>query len=128
MQRMKKYCINLPPQPWFSTTNTIQKLYDSKQHEKIAYGLYLQQQHNNEPMFNKPITLDVTFFMQSPKGRDKKPDGALHVCKPNINDLVEFLLHEARNVIIVSDGIISSITAKKLYSIEPRTEFIITEI
>lgn len=126
--RSKTYIIPQPPRPWQRARMHGTKFFDGQIQEKIAYGLYMENQHDNEAVFSKPIHLDVTFFMQIPKSICKRKDTLYHYSKPDIDNLVKFLLDSARNVIIQDDKIICSLIAKKVYDNNPRTEFIITEI
>lgn len=132
--RSKNYCININPIGWKRAGLSGKKFFDTQQRDKIAFGLFLGQQHGNEPLFNRPIHLDITFFMPIPKSklRLKKDNHGCpyfyHATVPDLDNLLKFILDACKNVVLQDDRWVCSITASKKYDIQPRTEFKITEV
>lgn len=128
--RTKSYKIEVPPVPWQRPQLNGQRFYDGQQKDKVSFGLYLLKQHDGEPLFAKPIHMDIVFYMpiSNNKGSKVKQELAWHYCRPDIDNLCKFILDALNGVVWEDDKIIVSISAKKLYSKAPRTEFTITEV
>ena len=79
-----------------------------------------------------PLELHITFFMPIPKSLSSKKYDALlltpHYKKPDLSNLIKFYEDICNGLIYKDDAQIVSISAKKLYDSEPRTEFKLTEI
>lgn len=128
-KRSKTYVVNLNPQPWKRAGLNGKKFFDQQKQDKIAFGLYLLQQHNNEPLFSGAIEVNITFFMPIPPGKKKhiKP-GTYHKTVPDNDNLEKFILDAAKNVCYTDDRIISVSTHKKIYDNNPRVEMTITSL
>ncbi len=124
--RSKAYCVNIIPIPWKRAARNGNRLYDAQARDKVNFGLYLSNIHNDEPLFSNPIHLDIIFYM--PIAKTIKNRTLYHSFAPDLDNLCKFLLDAIRDVLIVDDRIICSLTAKKVYDKEPRTELIITEV
>jgi Holliday junction resolvase RusA-like endonuclease len=124
--RSKTYCINMSPIAW---KRAARRDYDLKTKDTISFGLYLSQQHNDEPFFSKPIHLEVTFYMPFPAKLAKNQQiPGYHSNIPYLDSLYKFLLDAMKDVLIADDRVICSLSLKKVYDKEPRTELIITEV
>ena len=132
--RIKTYVIPQPPLPWSRPGLAGKRFFDAQTKDKLVYKITLESQHKDEHLFSKPVSIDMTFFMAMPNvviERRKKSgiEECIHHCvKPDIDNLVKFVFDAIKNVIITDDKIIYSMTAKKLYDSNPRTEFTIKEI
>ncbi len=108
------------------------RMYDSQQQIKLIIGITLQQQHNDKPLLEGPISFEVTFFMPLPlsMSRYKKElnKGKCHKCKPDLDNLIKLILDCANTICYEDDAAISVIHAKKVYDPQPRTEFTLSEI
>jgi len=97
----------------------------------ISFGLYLNKIHNDEPFFSNPIHIEATFYMPIPvklvKDRDRHI-ALYHANVPHLENLYKFLLDAMKDVLIADDRVICSLSLKKVYDKEPRTELIITEV
>ncbi len=102
--------------------------YDTQTRDSVAFGLYLSQQHNEEPLFNKQIHIDATFYMPINKALKDRKESYHHGDKPYLDNLYKFLVESMRNVVIPDERVICSLSLKKVYDKEPRTEFTITEV
>jgi Holliday junction resolvase RusA-like endonuclease len=126
--REKSYLIPIKPISWKRCGLAGTTFYDTQVNDKIAFGLYLLKQHGSDPLFEKPLSLDVTFFM--PKALKSKKRGDYHSSTPDLDNLIKLLLDAivATKSIMTDDRIVSIIVAKKIYDVNPRTEFIIKEL
>jgi Holliday junction resolvase RusA-like endonuclease len=126
-----QYTISGPPIPLKRPRFGLGHVFDSQKREKYGAGLQLKSQHEYVLPFDGPLKLEVTFFMPMPKRLAKKNhvDGsAPHYIKPDIDNLLKFLLDAANNVIIKDDSLVSCVVANKIYSLCPRTELTITRL
>ena len=126
--RSKSYRINIVPIAWQRVTRSAARSYDTQTKDKVSFGLYLAQQHNEEPFFDKPIHLDVTFYMPIPKLSKERSASPYHSSSPYIDNLYKFFVEALKGVIIQDDRVICSLSIKKVYDKEPRTEMTITEV
>lgn len=124
--RSKAYRININPIPWQRIARSGGRIYNTDTKDRVSFVLYLTQQHNEEPFFNKPVHLDVIFYMPFTKSHNKS--AAYHSNAPAISNLYRFLLDAMKDVLISDDRVICSLSLKKVYDNEPRTELTITEV
>lgn len=98
----------------------------------LIASIGLQSQHDNLPLYEGPLHLEVTFYMPFPAGHSKKKlmllQGICHSTRPDLSNLVKFCEDVANGVIYKDDAIIASITAKKVYDNNPRTEFSVSPV
>jgi Holliday junction resolvase RusA-like endonuclease len=106
-------------------------VYDSQKHQKLAFGITVKNQHSNDPVFTKSISIDVVYYHDIIKVAAKKRVMAFdkyHKQTPDLDNLIKFTLDASNKVIIHDDCLVGKITAEKRYSDVPRTEFTITEL
>lgn len=106
-------------------------VFDIQKNEKLVHGIHLQHQHNDRPLFEGPLHMDVTFYLKTPQAsRSKKPDRAnhYHFFRPDLDNLLKFIFEIGTSVIYKDDCQISSVTTRKLYHQNPRTEFTLTPL
>lgn len=132
--RSQTYHLPTPPIPWKRAGVSYSKFYDTQKHLKISTGLLLLNQHNNQPLFSGPISIDITFFMPVPKTRKEIRNKlrarqlVYHSHKPDIDNLCKFLFDACTGVLYEDDCIIAKKTVRKIYDNNPRTEFTIKEL
>jgi len=126
--RSKTYVIGVKPIAWQRAARNGSRYYDAQAKDKLAFGLHLINQHDDEPLFDKAIHLDMTFYMNIPKAKQDKLKSIYHVGPVDLDNLCKFLLDAIKGVLIIDDRIICSITMKKVYDWLPRTELTITEV
>lgn len=122
----KKYVINMPPIPWKRPARNHKTIYDSQTHEKLAFGLYLRQQHGNQPLYQSPLLVEALFYILPPKSIKKR--SAYVTAFPDLDNLLKFVLDAAHDILYDNDKLVCSIQASKLYDMKPRTELTITEL
>ncbi len=126
--RSKAYCIKVKPIAWQRACRNGSRYFDAQAKDKLSFGLYLINQHGDEPIFQVPVHMDVTFYMPIPKSMQNRQYSIYHCKTPDLDNLCKFLLDSMKDVLIVDDRIISCLTAKKLYDKDPRTELVLTEV
>jgi Holliday junction resolvase RusA-like endonuclease len=124
--RSLKYLIPLPPISWRRAGLSGKRFFDTQALEKVAWGNYLLQQHKGPP-FNKPVAMDVTFYLKTPHKNKYRNSQNFAVSSQDLDNLLKHLLDSMR-VIWVDDRLLVKVAAKKVYDNEPKTVFIITEI
>ena len=125
--RSKAYRIDITPVAWHRVVRNSHRSYDATTRNKVSFELYLAQQHNEEKLFDKPVHLDVIFYMTLSKSLQERKAIA-HSTIPSLDSLCRFLLESLEGAVILDDRLICSLSAKKVYDKEPRTELIITEV
>ncbi|HVW99243.1 MAG TPA: RusA family crossover junction endodeoxyribonuclease [Candidatus Babeliaceae bacterium] len=114
-------------------------IYDSQKLLKRSLLFQLMEQHGSRPPYSGPCHLDAVFYMKMPKGSISKTAanvGKPHIFKPDTDNLIKLICDiccmsedgDGPGVLLNDDCVVFSITAKKLYDVNPRTEFTITEI
>lgn len=131
---MKIFVIPGDPIPWARAHPNYakRKVYDSQKHLKIAASLYLSQQAGNDPLFEGPIHMDITFYMKVPQSISAKRRellyGKPHFTKPDNTNMTKFYEDICSGILYHDDCIIAVTTARKIYDANPRTEFTLREL
>lgn len=126
--RSKSYRINITPIPWQRIARKGNRCYDTQTREQVCFTLYLSQQHNDEPFFTNPVHLEVIFYMPIHKLVKDRQESHYHHTVPYLDNLYKFVLDAMRGVVVSDERVISSVSLKKVYDKEPRTELTITEV
>lgn len=130
MARVKEYLINISPIPW-KKPDQYEHSFDSRyQNDRTRFEIYLQNIHGDEPAFNSPVKMDVTFFMPIPKSICRRKPSSWHYGIPHLDNLQRFLIYAINQsgVIWRHDRLLSCVNVKKVYDKEPRTHFVISEL
>lgn len=72
--------------------------------------------------------MEIAFFMPIPKSKSIKLKGEYHHIRPDLSNLIKMVEDIAQSIVYHDDCIISSISAKKTYDLNPRTEFSFTKL
>jgi Holliday junction resolvase RusA-like endonuclease len=85
---------------------------------------------DNAPYFEGPLSVNAVFYMKMPKNKSKQKDmnGHLSKQKPDVDNLLKFLLDISNNLLWKDDCEVSICQGTKIFDINPRTEFTVTEI
>jgi len=126
--REKKYVIKIAPIAWKRPGLSGHRFFDGQQAEKVMFGLHLRNQHKDEPLFDKAIEIDITFYMPTPASKKIKTGIQYHSTIADIDNLTKFVFDAMKSVLITDDRIISILHARKIYAKVPRTEFTIREL
>jgi Holliday junction resolvase RusA-like endonuclease len=118
------YVLQGDPVPLARARHGRHGIYDSQKNTKLIASITIQSQHNNQPLYEGSIHLDIMFYMKIPKmKRNNNLEGCYHVFKPDLSNLIKFVEDLCTSILYHDDSLICSISAAKKYSNEPRTEF-----
>ena len=120
-----RYVIKGDPIPLSKHKSTSSTLWDKMRENKRFYSISLENQQNNKPLPYTPIEMNIIFYMPPDKDEEKS---LYHDSKPTLISLINFIEAVAVGTIYPNNKILSSITAKKIYDYNPRTEIIINEL
>ena len=107
--------------------------WDSQREEKVKWGLQVEAQHGDRPLYEGPIHLDINFYFSPGNAllkRISQEEGRVfhHYYRPDLSNLIKFVEDAITGIVYRDDCIIASIDAHKLYSTDPRTEFTISAL
>lgn len=144
---MVKFIIPIDPKPQsrprFTRRGHAYELADMKDYKaKIKNALLKQARRDGLTVYstdiNKKVSLlnDIAFFIYPPKrikdikknANRLKSETIRHNTKPDLDNLVKAIWDSCNKVLFKDDGMISDLSAKKRYSLNPRIEFEIKEI
>lgn len=126
---MNIYVIKGDPVPLARPRFRNSTVYDKQKEIKLIAGIHLRAQHNERPLLEGALHLDATFFMKMPlKARPQKMDTRPHIARPDLDNLIKYILDVCNKVVLRDDCCVCSITARKMYSTQPRSEFSFTPI
>ena len=102
-------------------------MWDSQKQVKFGWGLQLQTQHEGRPLFMGPLHVEIDFYITPPQA-GKKLIGKYHNIRPDLDNLIKFVLDVANKILYADDNCIASISCRKKYDSSPRTEIVITQL
>ena|ERR1700690_4674033 len=103
------------------------RFYDSQKEFKLIAGCNLRNQHDTDQLFEGPLYIFVRFFMPRSKSK-KKALIQWHHTKPDIDNLLKYLLDTCNTILFKDDACIASLNSIKIYDDKPRTEFTIHQL
>jgi Holliday junction resolvase RusA-like endonuclease len=106
-------------------------VYDSQKQLKLLMSITLGGQHDEEPLFEGPLYVDIIFYMRMPMmtlPRRKVLNGTFCKKRPDIDNMCKFYLDVANGIIYSDDSTIACMTLRKIYDFEPRTVMTVSEI
>jgi Holliday junction resolvase RusA-like endonuclease len=126
------YIIPGKPIPLARPRHSKHSVYDPQKDIKEEVAWQLLRQRKKPFSLVGPLELNATFYMPIPKSTSKKNRAALanqpHPIKPDLDNLIKFILDVASGLLYKDDKSIAAITARKLYSEEPRTLFTLRKL
>jgi Holliday junction resolvase RusA-like endonuclease len=129
MARTRQYIIPVRPVVWKRPGLNGSQFFDQQKHEKISTGLYLQREHGDEPMWTGPIKIEIAFHLPLPHGMSiGKNQGKWHIKRPDLDNLMKFILDAATGILWQDDSIVCWIEKRKLYDKNAKTIFTVTEL
>jgi len=103
--------------------------YDPSEKEKADFLMAIQSNAPEKPL-EGPLFLMLTFYMKRPSGHYGTGRNAgnlkisaplMHTKKPDVDNLIKFVLDAMSGIFWRDDSIISSLNAQKKYDDRPRT-------
>jgi len=129
--RTKTYVIKGLPQALVHRRTDDVIAWGTTKQVRLLTSIELQRQHDDEPLFEGPLSLDVMFFFPLPltaRSKCKARPGDQHLMPPSLFTLVHFLEAVTHGIIYDCESTIAHVSCKKTYDPEARTEFTLTEI
>lgn len=103
-----------------------------KKIKSFTPGIDISSQHGTDPMFEGVLSFDVTFYMEPAQSKSHKKRtelyGKHHTFKPDLDNLIKFILDICNGILYNDDCIVSEIKARKVYDPIARTEFTVKEL
>jgi len=129
---MKQYLLKGDPIALARPRLHLKRVFDCQRNLKINTRIDLDRQHEGLPFFTGPIHIDVVFVIKIPdkiavKERQHRL-GRPHTFRPDLDNLIKYILDVCAGIIYKEDSIVSSITAKKIYGTEAYTQFSFREL
>ena len=122
---MTKYIIPGQPIPLARPRFYNGRVIDCQVGEKNAAATYLKFLHKGPIIpLEGPLHITINFFMKKPKKGNKH----FHSSRPDLDNLIKFILDVCNDVLYKDDAQIAQICSEKIYDDEPRTEIIIEEL
>ena len=112
--------------PRFARRGKFVVTYNDQETEEGRFLLDARRQWK-APIMEGPVYLSLTFFMPIPKSTSKKvlsamrKNGVRHTKKPDLDNMVKFVKDCLNGLVWKDDSQVDELTAKKIYSENPRT-------
>jgi len=111
------------------TTDDHYKMWSSQKESKTFFKIQLDGQAEGQQKITFPIDMQLLFIMPIKRGTQRRNRAnTIHKGRPLLRDLIAFAQKICKGVIYDKPCVISSLTAKKIYGHEPRTEILITKL
>jgi Holliday junction resolvase RusA-like endonuclease len=107
------------------TTPGQSRPWDPQKKIKLQFGHLISLQNKLKIFYEGPLELDIVFYMRH---SNKSLEGHYHTSVPDLSNMVKFIEDVAQGILYKNDCTICSITTRKIYSQQPRTEFTIREL
>ena len=110
--------------------------YDPNSGDNQAFAMQLASKMTSKP-FDEPLCVEMIFYMKRPKNhfrtgkyshKLKKGIEEDHSKKPDVDNLVKFVMDSGNKIVWKDDCCISQLRTMKLYSLNPRTEIRVWKI
>jgi len=121
--------------PRFARRGKFVKTYNDQETEESKFLFHVMQQWKGELIENTSIAIHIKFCMKRPKsdygtgrntGKLKKSAPVDHIKKPDIDNMIKFVLDVLNGHVYHDDSLINYIASAKCYCENPRTEITIT--
>lgn len=124
-----QFVIEGKPIPWMRAGRHGWKYFDRQHAKKEEVRALIKEQLNGQEPFSEPLKLTIEFHMMIPVSGSKiKRQNALkkpHSCVPDLDNLTKFIDDALNGILWTDDAIIYEFAARKYYSHEPKTVFIV---
>ena len=124
-----KFVIEGKPIPWMRAGRHGWKYFDRQHAKKEEVRNIVKNQMKDQEPFSTPLKLTIEFHMVIPHSWSKiKQRNALkkpHAGIPDLDNLTKFIYDALNGVLWKDDAIIFELAARKFYSTEGKTVFIV---
>lgn len=119
--------------PRFARVGKGYKVYSLQVEQENAFKWEIKSQYRGKPL-ECAVAVSIIFYMYIPKSITKgkrllmQQNVIHHTKKPDIDNLVKFVLDCMNGIIFKDDTQVVILTAKKWYGDNPRTEIVVDEL
>jgi len=106
--------------PRFARRKGKVRTYDSQSEEKETVGWQLKARMEGREPFSGPLEVDILFVFTRPKSREKLNE-RYHTIKPDIDNLIKFILDCGNGILWYDDKQIANLSAWKRYGDKAQT-------
>jgi Holliday junction resolvase RusA-like endonuclease len=125
------YVVKGNPTPWKRAGRYGDRYYDQQLFEKERFRIEIGTQDPDE-LYSGPLIVNLNFYVLIAQSmgitKRKLIDGKLHAVKPDLDNLCKFVLDACKSILYTDDAQICQISMNKVYSLDPRTEIVITQL
>lgn len=127
--RSKTYILPINPIAWkrAGANHFKKRFFDQQAQDKVAVGLLLARQHNDEPLFSGPTRM-ITYFGMPLYRTSRFKHGDWHTHTPDFDNLAKFLCDAMKKICISDDRIICWAEERKVYDKEPHVRIELTDL
>ncbi len=118
----KVYVLYGNPVAWARPAPARNHMWDTQKQIKFQYGALLRQQHDDAPLLEGPLHLEIKFYFHIARTRKHQP-GGYHIFKPDLSNLIKLIEDIGSGILYKDDALIASMRAAKIYDETPRIEF-----
>ncbi len=133
------YIIPGDPCPWARAAPARHGgMYDTQKKIKFSWGILLRNQHaliartRSTPLYQGALAMQITWYMPMPQSwstaKKKRMLGKPISVKPDLDNLEKLLLDTCKGILYKDDAQVARVCKQKIYSDNPRTEFMVDEI
>jgi crossover junction endodeoxyribonuclease RusA len=128
--RTKSYVINHRPISWKAPGRNGNNYFDKQTLLKTTYGLYIIKHHEQEPLFQGPLAIDIIYYVPIPKSINKRNSSGFSSDAPDIDNMTALLFDSINktNIVWHDDRQVAVVNKRKIYGKEPRIEFTISQL
>lgn len=124
-----KFIIPGIPTPYRKVKESDRRDYDEQRIKQSNIAIEVENIFGDRRPLQGPLHLDITFFFPVPRNAPiERIRNTPFPYKPSMDRLTNFLLDAVVGVLIETKNNISSSIQRKMYDINPRTEFTLIEI
>lgn len=125
IHRIKKYVIEGNP---ISIGGKRRNFQEGIIEDSSLWQLLLNQQHGQEPLFDCPVKVKITFFFSNITNKSREKKRTVHSTYPAIDNLCQFIFESLNKVVLKDNRLISILSSSKSYAAKPYTEIIVEEL
>ena len=107
--------------PRFARIKKFVRTYDSQEKQKETYCWQIKSRTGNMNPVDGPLVVTLIFIFKKPKSYSKGRNKTFHTVKPDLDNLVKWILDVGNKILWYDDKQVVKIAAIKIYGEEERT-------
>ena len=125
MPEAHHYILRGDPIPYMRARSTTNLEWDKQKEQRTRGIIEIDSQHDGKSLFTGPLHIEATFYFRL---TSKRKDSSIDKIKPSLVDLMRFIEVIATDILFENISSITSISTRKLYDTQARTEFSIIQL